>query len=100
MEPFDSAEMDPNLLTAPTVTENRNNPLASGSKLGHGQFKFDIGQPGVFLSCSNGFNHFPCYQDIYVNCNGSYRFNAYKANVTTSSINETKEMVDVENTHS
>ena len=49
MEPFDPTEMDPSLLTAPTVTENPYNPLAYGSKLGYNQFKFDIGQPGVFL---------------------------------------------------
>ena len=81
------------------MTENRNKPSASGSKLGHGHFESDIGQPGVFLSCANGFNHFPCYQDIYVNCNGSNTFNAYKADVSTSRINEKSEMVDVENTH-
>ena len=99
MEPFDPTEMDPSLLTAPTVTENPYNPLAYGSKLGYNQFKFNIGQPGVFLSCANGFNHFPCYQDIFVNCTGSYTFNAYSANVSTSSINVTTEMIDVKNIH-
>ena len=86
MEPLNPTEMDPALLTPPTVTENSNDPLASSNKLGYNQFKFNIGQPGVFLSCANGFNHFPCYQDIFVNCTGSYVFNAYSAEAATSSI--------------
>ena len=98
MEPLDPSAMDPYLLTSPTVTENTNEPLASGNKVGYNQFKFDIGQPGVFLSCANGFNHFPCYQDIFVECTDSYRFTAYHANATTSTIlGKIKD--DVKNTH-
>jgi len=99
MEPLNLAEMDPSLLTSPTVTENAKEPLASSNKLGHDQFKFDIGQPGVFLSCANGFNRFPCFQDIFVNCTGSYVFAAYSADAATSSINIRIETTDVKNTH-
>ena len=99
MEPLDPTEMDPALLTPPTVTENANQPLSSGNKLGYNQFKFDIGQPGVFLSCANGFNHFPCYQEIYVNCTGKYVFTAYSANKTSSTISAKIETYSVKNTH-
>ena len=59
MEPLNPVEMKPYLLTPPKVIENSNMPVSSSNKLGYGQYKFDIGHPGVFLSCANGFNHFP-----------------------------------------
>merc|ERR1712013_124022 len=102
MEPFNMTELDPSLLTAPTVTENLDQPLASGSKVNDNYFKFNAGQPGVFLSCANGFDHFPCFQDIFVECNSSNSFTVYSANSSSSSLTivEKINITDVvKNTH-
>ena len=49
------------------------------NKLPNNQFQYLQGQPGVFLNCLDGFNHFPCHQSIYIKCDGNYRFSIYAA---------------------
>ena len=88
--------MNPGILKPPEVMENKDDLLTTWNKLNENQFRFNTGQPGVYLKCENGFNHFPHYQNIFVNCTGSYKFSIYetlKSSVIPSIIKKIKDNV-------
>ena len=91
--------MDPDLLTPPSVSENPSKPLLPFNTKPGSMFQFNIGDPGVFLYCENGFNHFPCKKNLFVNCTGEYRFTAYEVICPVNSVVGEKIKDTVENSH-
>ena len=91
--------MDPSLLSPPTVSENPDDPLLPFNKKPVNMFQFNIDDPGVFLRCENGFNHFPCERNLFVKCTGKYSFTAHEVNCPDNAIIGEKIKVNVENSH-
>lgn len=91
--------MDPFLMRWPALSD-RKNTLIDWNKISNYRFKFMKGQPGVYLTCKNGFNHFTCDQDIFIKCTGDYRFSVYSVSQEDSKTKVLSKIADdVPNTH-